>query len=82
MRKRLDKGLRNNYSIFNSGKYFGENISENYLLFQQFSKNLTSENGKIGLWQSKIMSEENITPPKQQTKSLIQKYFIVMVKDK
>ena len=32
--KELTKGLINNYSILNSGKYFGENESQNYLVLQ------------------------------------------------
>ena len=45
------------------GKYFGENGSQNYLAFQLFSLYFTSKNGKIGSWQSKVLSEESITPP-------------------
>ena len=32
--KELTKGCINNYSILNSGKYFGENESQNYLVLQ------------------------------------------------
>ena len=32
--KELTEGLINNYSILNSGKYFGENESQNYLVLQ------------------------------------------------
>ena len=38
----------NNYSILNGGKYFGKNRSEFSLVFQPFSRYLTSKNGKIG----------------------------------
>ena len=31
----------NNYSILNDGKYFGENVSQTYLVFQPFSKYIT-----------------------------------------
>ena len=49
-----------NYSILNVGKCFGENTSQNYLEFQQFSRYFTSEKGKIGSLESKEMSEEII----------------------
>ena len=48
--KRLTKGLINNYSILNGGKHFGENGSQNYLVFQPFSRYFASKNGRIGLW--------------------------------
>ena len=50
--KWLTNGLMNNYSILNGGKYFGKNRSEFNLVFQPFSRYLTSKNGKIGSWQS------------------------------
>ena len=50
--KWLTNGLMNSYSILNGGKYFGENRSEFNLVFQPFSRYLTSKNGKIGSWQS------------------------------
>ena len=52
----------NNYSICSGGKYFGENWSQNYLVFQLCSRYLPSKNGNIGSWQSKGMSEESATP--------------------
>ena len=56
-RKGLTKGLIDKYSINNGGKYFGENISQNYLVLSRY---FTS---KIGSWESKGISEEIITPP-------------------
>ena len=53
----LTKGLIDKYSINSSGKYSGENISQNYLVFSRY---FTS---KIGSWESKGISEEIITPP-------------------
>ena len=61
--KGLTKDLINNYSILNGGKYFGENGSENYLVFQPCFTYLTRTDDKIVLWQSKEMSEESIAPP-------------------
>ena len=46
--KGLAKSLINNYIIANSGKYFGEKGLRNYLVSQEFSRYLTSKNGKIG----------------------------------
>ena len=42
--------LINNYSFLNGGKYFGENGSQNYLLFWPFSRYFVSKNGKICSW--------------------------------
>ena len=44
----LTKDIKNYYSILNGGKYFVENGSQNYLVFQPFSWYLISKNGKIG----------------------------------
>ena len=49
----MAKCLINNDSILNGGKYLGENGSQNCLVFQPFSRYLTSKNGKAGSWQSK-----------------------------
>ena len=45
------KYLINNYSVLNVGKYFSENESQNYLVFQPFSRYFTSTKVKTGLWQ-------------------------------
>ena len=56
--------MKNNYSIFKDGKYFGEKGSQSYLVFESFSTYFkTTKNGKLGHLHSKGMSEENITPP-------------------
>ena len=52
-----------NYSILSSGKYFSLYGSQIYLVSHLISSFFTSKIGKIGLWQSKGMSEESITPP-------------------
>ena len=58
----------NNYSILKGGKYFVENGSKSYLLFQQFFR-FTSKNGKIYSWWSKETSEENNWPLSTTDKS-------------
>ena len=55
--KGLTESLRNNHSISNGGKYFNENGSQNYLIFQPLFRHFTSKNGEISSWQLKGMSE-------------------------
>ena len=47
-KKELTKGLINNYSILNSGKHFGKNGSQSYLVLQPFSRHFTSKHDEIG----------------------------------
>ena len=46
--KGLAKSFINNYIIANSWKYFGEKGLQNYFVSQEFSRYLTSKNGKTG----------------------------------
>ena len=53
------------HSILSSGKYFGENGTQNFLVFQPFCKCITyfRNVSKISSWTSKVMSEKRIKNP-------------------
>ena len=65
----MTKGLINTYSILDGGNQYDENRSQNYLVFPPFSRYFTSKNGKIYSWQSKGISDENITLPSTTSNS-------------
>ena len=50
-------------------EYYHENESQNYLVFQPFSRYFTFENEKSGSWQLKEISAQSITPPSTTDKS-------------
>ena len=54
----------NSYGIPNGGKYFGITGSQNYLVFQPFSRYITGfrNTNKNFSWRLKGISEESITP--------------------
>ena len=60
--KGLTKDLIQKDSIPKGVKYFGENGSQNYLVFWPVSTyfNYFGKTGKISSWRSKEMSEESI----------------------
>ena len=58
--KGLTKNLINWYSIFSGAKYFAENGSQNYWIFQLIFKQLQTFAGAdtVFVWKCKEMSEE------------------------
>ena len=74
--KKLLQIKQDNYSILNGGKYFGENGSKNYLVFQSFCRYLTSHGDKIVLCQSREMLEERIALPFTRNYSFAQRSIV------
>ena len=72
------------YRILNGGKYFVENGSQIFLIFQAFSRYITDPSDEIVLWQSKEVSEESIAFPSTTDNSFtpkwVGKYSILIVK--
>ena len=57
----LTRDLINGYSIFNGAKYFVEDESQNYLIFQSLFRYLkTSANNIAMTWKSKGLADESI----------------------
>ena len=78
--KRLTKDLINGHSILNKEKYFAENGSQNYLVFQPVSKyfqTFTGDTDKILAWKSKGLSEESIKTSVTSGKSFVSKLTFV-----
>ena len=73
-RKVLTKNFINSYSILNSAKYFPEDGSQNFLLFQPLVKYFeaykTTVSAKVMVRKSKGFSDESINPPAALDNSL------------
>ena len=70
----------NGHSILNKEKYFAENGSQNYLVFQPVSKyfqTFTGDTDKILAWKSKGLSEESIKTSVTSGKSFVSKLTFV-----
>ena len=67
MSKELIKVLINGFDIFNDTKYFAENGSQNYLVFQTLRKYFDTSKMKqkpvVMAWKSKALLEESMKPP-------------------
>ena len=64
-RKGFTKDLINRYSILNGAKYFAEDGSQNYLVFQSIPGYVQTftETNKIFSWRYKGLSKESIKTP-------------------